>query len=60
MTDQIMSIAKQRGKAVAMLGVLGFIQTMFHPETAVAVWPALGLAFGALGAMEAYAARSTQ
>lgn len=57
MNDQIASIAKQRGKAVVLLGVMGFIQTMVYPETAMAVWPALGLAFGALGAMEAFAAR---
>lgn len=58
MNDQIAYIAKQRGKVVVLLVVLGFIQAMVHPETAGSVWPALGLAVGALAAMEAYAARS--
>lgn len=57
MNDQLASIAKQRGKVVVLLVVLGFIQAMVHPETAGSVWPALGLAVGALAAMEAYAAR---
>lgn len=57
MNDQIASIAKQRGKVVVLLVVLGFIQAMVHPETAGPVWAALGLAVGALAAMEAYAAR---
>lgn len=58
MNDQIAAIAKQRGKVVVLLVVLGFVQAMVHPETAGSVWPALGLAVGALAAMEAWAARS--
>ena len=57
MTDQLASIAKQRGKVVVLLVVLGFVQGMFHPETAGAVWPAIGIAVGALAAMEAWATR---
>lgn len=57
MNEQLASIAKQRGKVVALLVLAGFAQSMVHPETASAVWPALGIAVGALAAMEAYAAR---
>lgn len=58
MNDHLASIARQRGKVVVLLVVLGFIQAMVHPETAGSVWPAaLGLAVGALAAMEAWAAR---
>lgn len=59
MTDQITSIAKQRGKVVMAMLVLGFIQSMVHPETSGSVWPAIGIAVGALAAMEAYAAKSS-
>ncbi|WP_288077874.1 hypothetical protein [Pseudomonas sp.] len=55
MTDQIASIAKQRGKTVAMFAFLGFVQSMAHPETAGVVWPAVGLAVASLSAMEAWA-----
>lgn len=60
MTDQLAAIARQRGKVVTLLVVLGFAQAMVHPETASSVWPALGMAVGALAAMEAWAARSAQ
>lgn len=56
MNDQLASIAKQRGKVVVLLVVLGFIQAMAHQESAGSVWPELGLAVGALAAMKAYAA----
>lgn len=58
MNDQLAKIMRQRGKVVALLVVLGFVQSMAHPESAGAVWPALGIAVGALAAMEAWAARS--
>ena len=54
------SIAKQRGKTVLLLVLLGFVQTMVHPETAMPVWGAMGLAVGALASMEAWAARSSE
>jgi hypothetical protein len=57
--DQLTSIAKQRGKVVVLLVVLGFIQSMVHPETAMPVWGAMGLAVGALAAMEAWSARGS-
>lgn len=57
MNDQIASIAKQRGKVVVLLVVLGFVQSMAHPESAGAVWPALGIAVGALAAMEAWSSK---
>lgn len=57
MNEQLASIAKQRGKVVVLLVVLGFTQGMVHPETAGSVWPAMGLAVGALAAMEAWSAR---
>lgn len=60
MTDQLAAIAKQRGKTVALFVFLGFVQSMAHPETSGTVWPALGLAVGALGAMEAWASKGTQ
>ncbi len=53
-----MSVAKQRGKVVALMVLLGFIQSMVHPETTTPVWGAMGLAVGALAAMEAWAARA--
>lgn len=59
MNEQLASIARQRGKVVLLMLVLGFIQTMVHPETSGSVWPAIGLAVGALAAMEAYAAKSS-
>jgi protein-S-isoprenylcysteine O-methyltransferase Ste14 len=58
MSDQIAAIAKQRGKVVVLLVVLGFVQGMVHPETAGSVWPAIGIAVGALAAMEAWSSRS--
>ena len=60
MTEQLAVIAKQRGKVVALFVVAGFVQSMAHPETAGVVWPALGLAVGALGAVEAWASKGTQ
>ena len=60
MNEQITSIAKQRGKTVMVMVVLGFAQTMVHPETAMPVWGAMGLAVGALAGMEAWAARGTE
>ena len=60
MNEQITSIAKQRGKTVMVMVVLGFAQTMVHPETSGSVWPAIGLAVGALAGMEAYAARGSE
>ncbi len=60
MSEQLAAIARMRGKVVALLVALGFIQSMTHPETATAVWSALGLAVGAMAAMEAFAARSSQ
>lgn len=60
MSEQLAAIARMRGKVVALLVALGFVQSMTHPETASAVWPALGLAVGALAAMEAWSARSSQ
>ena len=57
MNEQLARIAKQRGKVVALMVLLGFIQAMVHPETSGSVWPAIGLAVGALSAMEAWAAR---
>lgn len=59
MNEQFAIIARQRGKVVVLLVVLGFAQSMTHPETAASVWPALGMAVGALAAMEAFAARNT-
>lgn len=59
MTDQLLSIARQRGKVVVLLVVLGFVQAMVHPETASSVWPAMGLAVGALAAMEAWSSKGT-
>lgn len=58
MTDQLTAIAKQRGKVVVLLVLLGFVQGMVHPETAGSVWPAIGVAVGALAAMEAWVTRS--
>lgn len=58
MNDQLAAIARQRGKVVVLLVVLGFVQGMVHPETAGSVWPAIGIAVGALAAMEAWATRS--
>jgi len=58
MNDQLTSIAKQRGKTVLLMSIMGFVQTMVHPETAGSVWPAIGLAVGALAAMEAWSART--
>lgn len=60
MTDSVSTIAKQRGKTVLLMVVLGFTQTMVHPETSGSVWPAIGLAVGALAGMEAWAARGTE
>lgn len=60
MNDQLASIARQRGKVVVLLVVLGFVQSMVHPETAMPVWGAMGLAVGALAAMEAWSARGTE
>lgn len=57
MNDQLARIMKQRGKVVALLVALGFIQSMVHPETTGSVWPSLGLAVAALAAMEALATR---
>lgn len=54
------AIAKQRGKTVLLMLLLGFIQTMVHPETAMPVWGALGLAVGALASMEAWASRESK
>ena len=51
MNEQITSIAKQRGKTVMVMVVLGFVQSMVHPETAMPVWGAMGLAVGALAGM---------
>lgn len=59
MVDQALNIAKQRGKTVVLLVVLGFVQGMVHPETAMPVWGAMGLAVGALASMEAWAARGS-
>lgn len=59
MNEQLASIAKQRGKTVVLMVVLGFIQGMVHPETAMPVWGAMGLAVGSLAAMEAWAARNS-
>lgn len=58
MNDQLTSIARQRGKVVAMLVALGFVQGMVHPETAGTVWQAMGLAVGAMAGMEAWASRT--
>lgn len=58
MTD-IDSIMKQRGKVVALFSVLSFILCMVNPEVTGSVWPAVGLAVGALAAMEAYAVKGT-
>lgn len=60
MNEQLASIAKQRGKTVALMVLLGFVQTMVHPETAMPVWGAMGLAAGALASMEAWAARGSE
>ena len=60
MNEQITSIAKQRGKTVMVMVVLGFVQSMVHPETAMPVWGAMGLAVGALASMEAWASRSSE
>lgn len=60
MSDSFASIARQRGKTVLLLVLLGFAQTMVHPETSGSVWPAIGLAVGALAGMEAWAARGTE
>lgn len=59
MNDQLAAIARQRGKVVVLLVALGFIQAMVHPETATPVWGSMGLAVGALAAMEAWSARGT-
>lgn len=60
MTDQLAAIAAQRGKVVFAFVVAGFVQSMAHPETAGVVWPALGLAVGALGAVEAWASKGSE
>lgn len=57
MNQQLSSIAKQRGKTVVLMLVLGFVQSMVHPETALPVWGAIGLAVGALASMEAWASK---
>lgn len=58
MNDQIASIAKQRGKVVVLLIVLGFVLCLVNPETTGAVWPPVALAAGALAGMEAWAAKT--
>jgi hypothetical protein len=59
MTDQLYAIAKQRGKTVLAFAVMAFILCLVHPEMVNAIWMPTAGAVGALGAMEAWASKSS-
>lgn len=57
MNDQLASIARQRGKVVALLVICGTAVALVHKDAAAAIFAAIAVPVGALAAMEAWAAR---
>lgn len=57
MNDQLASIARQRGKVVALLVICGTAVALVHEDAAAAIFAAIAVPVGALAAMEAWAAR---
>lgn len=58
MNEQLANIAKQRGKVVAVFAAMAWILCLVHPEQTGTVWGPTALAVGALGAVEAWAAKA--
>jgi hypothetical protein len=57
MNDQLLSIAKQRGKVVTLFVILSFILGLVHPTSIVAVWGSAGVAVTAMASIEAFASK---
>ncbi len=60
MTDSLASIAKQRGKVVALLVLCGTVVAFKHEQAAAAIFAAIAVPVGALAAMEAWSARGSE
>ena len=58
MNDQLTSIAKQRGKVVALLVLCGTAVALVHEQAAAAIFAAIAVPVGALAAMEAWASKT--
>ena len=60
MTDQLASIAKQRGKVVVLFVICGAVVAAMHKEAAAAIFAALAVPVGALAGVEAWAAKGAE
>lgn len=58
MNDQLTSIARQRGKVVALLVLCGTAVALVHEQAAAAIFAAIAVPVGALAAMEAWSAKT--